>query len=245
MNQPKSNVLLIPEFVNKLIIEAKKDSNNVELQMQIVDKLDSLGMHKQALITIDKLIRNDSLNNNFWLKRGQISKQIEDTASAIKAFRYATKIYPTPMALMELANLYAETKNPLTIYVCNQLIKNNPGGNYNAQAYFFIGVYYSKIKDNKSACIAFDKSIGEDFHFEQSYIEKGYLFFNEKKYKEAMAVFEQVTKINQTSADGYYWQAKCYELLNNSKKAIEFYTKTLLLDNNLTEAKISLDRLNK
>ena len=235
----------IPETITKLIEVAKKDSTNTDLQLQIVTSLDSIGLHKEALLKVDRLITHDSLNNTLWLKRGQICKQLEDTAAAIKAFKYAARVYPTPPALMELANLYAETKNPLTISVCNQLVKMNPGGNYNAQANFFAGIYFSKIGDNKNAIAAFDQSIGENIHFTEAYIEKGYIFYNAKKYPEALRVFEQLTKVNQTSADGFYWQAKCNEAMNNAAQAVSLYNKALEFDPNIKEASAAIERLKK
>ena len=97
----------IPESIKKLMNAAIKDSNNVTLKLQIISSLDSLGLHNEALNNLDKLITTDSLNNIFWLKRGQICKQTGDTIAAIKAFKYSARVYPTPQAMMELANLYA------------------------------------------------------------------------------------------------------------------------------------------
>jgi len=51
--------------------------------------------------------------------------------------------------MMELANLYAETKNPLSLSICRQLLEMNPGGDYNPQAYLLAGIYYAKIGDKK------------------------------------------------------------------------------------------------
>ncbi len=235
----------IPAQVKTLIDAAKKDSNNIDLNLQIVASLDSLGLHKDALINLDKLIKKDSLNNTLWLKRGQICKQTEDTVAAIKAFRYAARIYPTPATLMELANLYAETRNPLTIGICEQLMKMNPSKEYDAQAFFFVGIYYSKIGDKINALNCFNKSISQDFHFSDAYIEKGYLLYNDKKYQEALAVFIQLSRVNQMLSDGYYWQAKCNEALNKKADAIALYQKALLLDANLKEAKDAIEKLKK
>ena len=235
----------IPESIKKLMNAAIKDSNNVTLKLQIISSLDSLGLHNEALNNLDKLITTDSLNNIFWLKRGQICKQTGDTIAAIKAFKYSARVYPTPQAMMELANLYAETRNSLTISICQQLMKMNPSKEYDAKAYFFIGVYYSKIGDKTNAINFFDKSIGEDFHFSEAYIEKGYLLYNDKKYQEALAVFVQLSNINQAFADGYYWQAKCNEALNKKQEAIELYNKTLILDAKLKEAREGIERLKK
>jgi tetratricopeptide (TPR) repeat protein len=237
------NAIEIPEVIKTMINAAKKDSTNIQLQMKLIASLDSIGLHKQALINIDKLITTDSLNNSFWLKRGQICKQLEDTPAAIQSFKYAARIYPTPIAMMELANLYAETKNIAALSISDQLMKMNPGGNYNAQAYFFMGVYFSKIGNQKYALDNFNKSIAIDFHFVDAYIEKGYLFYSNKNYSDALKTFQQLTAINQTSADGYYWQAKCYEAINNKNEAISLYEKALLLNQNIQEAKDAIARL--
>ena len=234
---------VVPKEINEIIEKISKDSNNSNNQFQLVNTLDSLGYQKQSLQQLDKLITKDSLNNDYWLKRGQLCKVLEDTASAIKAFHYAARIYPSPIALMELANLYAETKKANTISVCNQLMKMNPDGSFDAQANFFIGVYYSKIKDENMALSYFNKAIQKDFHFDDAYIEKGYLLYNNKKFVEALKTFKQLTTVNQTSVDGYYWLGKCYEALNNKSDAIKNYQSALLLNTDLNEATEAIERL--
>jgi tetratricopeptide (TPR) repeat protein len=215
------------------------------LKLKIVTSLDSLGFHKEALSKLDELITKDSLNNDFWLQRGIICKQTGDTAAAIKAFKYSAKIYPTPTSMMELANLYAETKNPLTISISKQLLKMNPGGDYNAQAYLLVGIYYAKVGDKNNALTFYNKSIAEDFHFSEAYLEKGYLLYNDKKYTDALKNFIQLTQVNQTLADGYYWQAKCLEALNDKANSIKMYQKTIQLDTTIKEATIAIERLSK
>jgi len=84
----------IPESVKLMIDAAKKDTGNTDLKLKIISSLDSLGYHKEAISRIDELITKDSFNNDYWLKRGLICKQIGDTAAAIKAFKYAAKVYP-------------------------------------------------------------------------------------------------------------------------------------------------------
>lgn len=240
-----SKTVAIPEAVKIIIEAANKDSNNINLQLQVISSLDSLGLHKEALSKIDKLITKDSLNNTFWMKRGLICKQTGDTAAAIKAFRYSARIYPTPNALMELANLYAETKNPIALNISKQLMEMNPGGDYNAQAYLLAGIYYAKIGDKANALNLFNKSITEDLHLNEAYLEKGYLLYEDKKYNEALQNFNQLTQIDQSFADAYYWVAKCSEALNDKQRAIEFYEKSLHLDSSIKEATIAIERLKK
>jgi tetratricopeptide (TPR) repeat protein len=234
----------IPPQIATQIANFNKDTTNIPLQLKLIETLDSAALYKQALFYLDKIITTDSLNNAYWFKRGKICNNLHDTAAAIKSFSYAAKIYPTPIALQELANLFAETKNPKTINICNDLIKMNPGGNYNAAAYFFMGVYYSKINDKQKAITLFDKSIYEDYHLADAYIEKGYILYTNKDYKKALEIFKQLNTFNQANADGYYWQAKCNEALNNKKDAIDLYKKALQLDPNINEANDAIKRIN-
>jgi len=238
-------IVEIPNFIKEMIATAKKDSINTDLKLKIVTSLDSLGFYKEALSRLDELITKDSLNNVFWLERGLICKQSGDTLAAIKSFKYAAKIYPTPSSLMELANLYAETKNPLTLSISKQLLEMNPGGDYNAQAYLLVGIYYAKIGDKTNALTFYNKSIAEDFHFSEAYLEKGYLLYNDKKYADALKNFTQLTQVNQTFADGYYWQAKCLEALNDRANSKIMYQKTIQLDTNIIEAAKAIERLSK
>jgi len=238
-------VVEIPDAIQAMIDAAKKDSGNTDLKLKIVTSLDSLGFHKEALAKLDELITKDSLNNDFWLQRGLICKQTGDTLAAIKAFKYAAKIYSTPTSMMELANLYAETKNPLALSISKQLLEMNPGGDYNAQAYLLVGIYYAKIGDKTNALTFYNKSITEDFHFSEAYLEKGYLLYNDKKYADALKNFTQLTQVNQTLADGYYWQAKCLEALNDKANSIKMYQKTVQLDTTIKEAAKAIERLSK
>ena len=103
----------------KNILDAlQKDSNNIELQVATAKSLDSSSNYKEALKLYDKLIAKDNANQDYWIEKGRLHAKTLDTVNAIKSFVIATKIYPKPIALLELANLFAETKNINTIKVC-------------------------------------------------------------------------------------------------------------------------------
>ena len=74
-------------------------------------------------------------------------------------------------------------------------------------------------------------------------MEKGFLYYDNKKIKEALQVFQTLSKIKNTYADGYYWLAKCYEAMGNKTEAIANYQKSLILDPKLKEATEALQRL--
>lgn len=241
--ESSKSTVSIPANLQSLMEEANATNNNIELRLQLAEKLDSAKLYGFAVAQMDSLLVGDSLNSAYWLKRGQYLRRGEDTAKAIKSFEYAAKIYAGDVQLIELANLYAETKNPKTLTICNILVKNFPNGKYNDQACFFEGLYYSKLNEPEKAIALYDKCLQSNFHFLDAYIEKGYLLFNQKKYNEALPVFTKLNEVSVTNADGYYWQAKCYEALNKKTEAIKFYEQALTLDATIVEAKEALERL--
>lgn len=233
----------IPANLQTLMQQANATTNNIDLRLQLAEKLDSAKLYAFAAAQIDSLLVGDSLNSGYWLKRGQYLRRAEDTAKALKSFEYAAKIFAGDEQLIELANLYAETKNPKTITVCNMLVKSFPNGKYNDQAYFFEALYNSKINNTAKAIELYDKCLQTNFHFLDAYIEKGYLLYNQKNYKAALQVFTKLTEVSKTYADGYYWKAKCYQALNNKSEAIANYKQALTLDATIEEAKKALKDL--
>lgn len=242
-NKKNAESINIPANLQRLLQQANEVDDNSDLRLQLAEKFDSAKLYQYAVAQMDSLLVSDSLNSGYWLKRGQYLRRAEDTVKAIKSFEYAARIYAGDEQLIELANLYAETKNPKTLTICNILVKNFPNGKYNDQAYFFEGLYYSKLSNVPKALAMFDQCLKTNFHFLDAYIEMGYLLYNEKQYKEALQVFTKLTQVSTSNADGYYWQAKCHEALNNKQEAIKQYKQALTIDANIQEAKAALTRL--
>lgn len=224
-------------------IKVADTATDVNKLLAIVDVLDSANKVSQAIDVMNKVLASDSLNSNYWLRKGQLLKQTTDTPQAIKMFEFATKIYADAPQLMEWANLLAETKNPKTLQVTRVLRNNNPSKKYDAQANFFDGVYYAKTNNIDLALKNFNEAISRDYLLMDAYLEKGYLFYAQKKYAEALEVFKQATTANLRYADGYYWQAKCMEALGKTTEAIELYKQSLVLDKSIVEATEALTRL--
>ncbi|MFY8090831.1 MAG: tetratricopeptide repeat protein [Chitinophagaceae bacterium] len=218
-------------------------ATDVNKLLQVVDVLDSANKISEAVEVMNKVLASDSLNSFFWLRKGQLLKQTIDTPKAIKMFEYASKIYADAPQLMEWANLLAETGNPKTLQVTKVLRNNNPSKKYDAQAYFFDGVYYAKVNNIALALTNFNTCIARDYLLMDAYIEKGYIYFQEKKYDVALQVFKQSTTANLRFADGYYWQAKCFEALGDKEEAKELYKQALVLDKSIIEAAEALERI--
>ncbi len=230
-------------YIQHLKEQANSNPDSLGLRLTLIDALDSMGLYKEALPEIDQLITKDSLNHGLWITKGKVQQNTGDTVGAILSFHRAARIYPSPEPLLALANLYAETKDSRVFEVCAKVDELKMGRELDSYTTFFTGVYYARMGDKQKAIALFDKSINYNYTLMDNYIEKGSLYYEDKKYDEAIKVFKVAAAINNTYADAYYWQGKCFEAMNDKPSAITNYNRALVLDKNLKEAEQALKRL--
>lgn len=222
-------------------VTAKPDSASV--RMRLVNALDSLGLYEEAIAQTDSMIKRDSLNNGLWFAKGSLFESNKDTALAIKSYLRALAIYPSLETQLSLANLYAETKNAAALQLCQNVVNMRLGKEVDGYTNFIAGIYFSRTGNKQQALTLFDKAITNNYTLMEAYMEKGFILFETKKYNEALQTFEKAVTVNNLYADGYYWQAKCYEAMGNKQEAITNYQRSLGLDKNLAEAREALKRL--
>ncbi len=239
----EANNKVTATHLNQLIQAVKANRDSVNMRLQLVDALDSAAQYKDAVAQMDSLILKDSLNNGLWQRMGLLLEHAKDTTLAIRAYTRSVNIYPATDAQLYLANLLAERKDPLCLKIVNGLSKQTAERSVNASCDFIAGVYNARINQSQQAIMLFDRCIQQNIKYTEAYIEKGQILLAQKKITEALKVFETCSAANQTYADGYYYQAECYELLNKKEEAIANYQKSLTFDANLQEAKDALKRL--
>jgi tetratricopeptide (TPR) repeat protein len=233
----------MPARIQQLYSSIDQKPDSVGLRLKLVDALDSLGAYKQALTQMDSLISKDSLNFGLWYRKATLQQNTTDTSGALQSYRYAIRIYPSPDAMLGAANLLAEKKDSTALMICNTIERQRMGREYNAHCNFISGVYYSRTGNQQKALDFFDNCIMNDLNYLEAYMEKGFILFDQKKYKDALTVFQTVVQLKNTYADGYYWMAKTDEALNNKTEAIINYNKSLELDPSISEATAALKRL--
>ncbi len=233
----------MPAPVQNLLAQLEQYPDSIGLRMKLVDALDSLGAYKQALGQMDSLIEQDSLNYGLWYRKALLQENTTDTAGALQSYRYAIRIYPSPDAMLAAANLLAEKKDSTALRICQELMASRMGREYTAHCHFISGVYYARTGNQAKAIASFNNCIQNDLNYMEAYMEKGFLYFDNKQTREALQIFETVVTLKNTYADGYYWIAKCREILNQPAEAIDNYRKSLTLDPKLLEAAAALKRL--
>ena len=232
------------QVINQLQQQVQKNPDSASLRMRLVNTLDSLKMYPQALQQTDSLIKRDSLNNGLWFTKAQLLESNKDTAGAIRSYETALKIYPSVEAQLSLANLFAESKNPKALLICQNVRRMGLGRETDASSDFVAGVYNARTKNDQLAITLFDRAIANNYTLMEAYMEKGFIYYDNKKYSDALKVFQTAITVNQMYADAYYWRAKCEEALGNKDEAIADYKRSLGLDKGLKEAEEALKRLN-
>ncbi|MBX2931747.1 MAG: tetratricopeptide repeat protein [Chitinophagaceae bacterium] len=217
--------------------------DSIALRLSFINALDSLAMYKEALNEMDILIKQDSLNEDYWYSKAQLNEKAKDTAEAIINYKRAIRIYRSADILLSLANLYAETKNDTALLICIEIEDTYTDKKYSADCLFISGVYFARIGNTAKAIELFDHCINTSYSYMVAYLEKGFIFYDKKEYQKALEIFQLAAQVNSAYADAYYWQAKCYEAMNNKNNAIAYYEKALFLDKNLQEANDALKRL--
>lgn len=238
-----TSIVELPPPVNDLLHAVNANPDNNTLRLQLAYALDSIGQPLLALTQMDSLLKRDSTNDRYWLSRGSIAEDAKDTTKAIESYARALHINESPGGMLSLANLYAEKKNPRALLICSRIKDLALGKEFDANAAFIAGIYYARTGDRNAALQKFDESIGENYTFMEAYIEKGMVYFDNRQYAEALKVFNFAATINNLYADAYYYQARCYEMMNKKDSAIMRFKQSLGLDKNLKEAHNGLKRL--
>jgi len=237
----------------QVVIHHLRDSinkypDNQLFRRELVLTLQEAGLYKEAIGVMDSMniAKGDSANPkvyfNFLFKRAELLQLAGDTTKAIKTLELIVTPGELTEAGLQLANLYAETKNPGTLAICDAMNKNDSAGT-NPNPDYLKGVYYYNLSDYDKAIEQFNSCIRKDYTFLDAYMEKGRIFFKQKKYTEAINIYNIAINVSSTFADAYYWKGKCEEALGQKEEAKLNYQRALGLDKTLTEAKEAADKL--
>ncbi len=233
----------LPPTIIALQQQVVQHPDSVGARLRLAIELDSIEQYTPALKQMDTLIQTDSTNYGLWYTKGQIEEDAKDTASAIVSYSKAIKIYPSADAMLSLANIYAEQKNPRSLLICNEVRQLGLGRDYDASSNFIAGVYNSRTGQKQLALNLFDKCIQDDYTYMEAYIEKGLIYFDAKQYRQALDVFSLAAKVNRLYSDAYYWMGRCYEMMNVKDSAVDNFKQSLALDKDAPETKLALKRL--
>lgn len=217
-----------------------------ELRAKFVQYLDSTAQYQEALAQSSILLKEDSLNAGLWFFHAGIAEKAKDTALAIKSYLNSLKIYPNnPDALLFLAHLLAEQKNPSCLSLCAELDRLRIGQPYYTHANFVRGLYQARIGHAEDAKQYFQSCINADFRYVRAHLEMVFLDYDKGNYQAALTYIIKVQPLIPTDPDLFYWRAKCEEQMAQKDAALKHYEAALLIDPSMEQAREALERLKK
>lgn len=239
-----SNLMLVdsPATAVKLLKECiEKYPSNTAFRRRLSEVYAQVGAHEEALEQYDQLLAKDSLDFEAWYEKGTLLVQLKDTPAAIQAMERSYALQPINYTGLALANLYAATRNPKALPLCDALIAKDT--TYINEATFLKGAYYSDTKQYAAALEQFEECIRRNWKFTDAYIEKGIVQYEQQQYDKALETFRMAATVSNTSADAYYWMARCYEATRQTELALQNYQRALSLDKGFVEAREGIRRL--
>lgn len=242
-NSQASVVKKFSPEVQKMEILLSQHPDSAGLRLKLAITLDSIKEYHKAILQVDTLLKKDSLNYGFWFTKGSIAEDMGDTLLAMQSYDKALRIYPSADAMLALANLYAEQKNERSLLICAQVKKLSLGREYDAHADFISGVYNARTGNKERALEFFDNCIANDYTYMEAYIEKGLLYFDSKDYVNALNIFKFASSVNALDDEPYYWQGRCYEMMNIKDSAIMRFKQALSLNVGDSATEAALKRL--
>jgi tetratricopeptide (TPR) repeat protein len=240
-----SNLLLVNKVEDAVAVLkecAQKFPENTEFNRRLGEIYSELGNTKAALSQFDDIIRQEPENFEAWYDKGNVLAKLKDTAGAITALERSFALQPINYTGIALANLYIGKKDRKALQICNYLIEKDTA-NIQTDAVYAKGVYYSETGNPALALQQFEECIKRDWKLTDAYIEKGIIFYEQKKLDTALKTFNMSVTVSNTNADGYFWIGRCYEAMNDNTRAIENYQRALSLDRTFVEAAERIRRL--
>jgi tetratricopeptide (TPR) repeat protein len=242
--------------LGNLLLEKKPDSailflkqataelpNSFLLSLTLGRALIARNRFDEALVIADQLITKNPNQVDVLKMKADILAAVGKKKEAISALHAAYALTPQDVELnYMLALRLAEAGDPRLLRLCDSLAKADSLG-IHAEPYYYKGIYYSTLNDKQQAVHYFDQAIKRDYYFLDGYIEKGAVLYDQKKYKEALGVFNLCLTISPKFADAYYWIGKTQEAQEKKQEALLNYQRAFSLDPNLLEAKAAADKL--
>ena len=222
--------------------------NEPRLRYNLAIVYKNAGQYREALAILDSLNVQSPDSTDPYLyfstmfQKSELYEQLKDTMNAIRTLEQFVQPGELTIAGLNLARLYAETKNPRAIPIADSMIRNDEE-QAAPEPHYFKGIYYYNTGDFSKAVAAFDESIRNDYTFLDAHLEKGISLYQLKKYAEAIKAFDVALQVSNTFSDAYYWKGRAQLAMGNRDEARLNFERAYGLDKEFVAAKEAADSL--
>lgn len=233
---PDSAIVFLDKALQKL-------PNSISLQIGLARGYQNKNQLDPALAICNKIISQYPNQLDALILKSELLQAKGHSKEALASLETAFAYAPNDLPLgYELAYQYAEARNPKALALTNALIKADQTESV-AQAYYIQGVYNDKTGAKAEAIKSYDKAIRANYNFMDAYRDKGIVYYDQKKYTDALKTFQLALTISPATAEFHYWVGKTEQAMGNKDEAKLAYQRAYGLDKSLTEAKEAADKL--
>lgn len=220
----------------------KKLPESIALKIGLARGYQNKGDREKALGILEEIIRQFPGQLDALSLKSEILGEMNKPDESLATLEKAQALVPSDPALSyDLAYEYAMAKNSRVLKLTDSLIKTNTPEI--EKAFYSRGLYFKATGNNSEALKNFDAAIKSNYNFMDAYLDKGELYFIQKKYDDAQKTFELALKVAPANAIFYFWLAKCQEARGFNTEAKANYLRAYGLDKTLAEAKTAAERL--
>lgn len=217
--------------------------DSISVQIEKARAFQEKGQYTQALAITDAMIQRFPGQLDALGIKAEILKEQGKTEEALRLLEEAYQLQPRDKeTAYNLAFEYADAKNTKALSLTDTLIKYDKTETV-ARAWYIKATYYRNLGNEKEALRYYDSSAVADYQFLDTYLDKGQLLFEQKKYDAALKTFALGQKIAPANGVFYFWVAKTQEALGQKADAKTNYERAFTLDKTLTEAKEAAEKL--
>ena len=151
------------------------------------------------------------------------------------------QVVQAPYTIHDRAYDYAMNADAKTLALTDSLIAARAPEM--EKAYYSKAIYFTNTGKHEEALINYNKAIEMRYNFLDAHLDKGILLYDLKRYAEAMKTFDRAIQIDAAVAEFYLWMARTQQAMGKKPEAKLSYEKAYGLDEEMTEAKDSADKL--
>ncbi|NTS41134.1 tetratricopeptide repeat protein [Flavisolibacter sp. BT320] len=223
----------------------QKTMDSIATQINAARSLQESGQTARALAIADSMLQKFPGQLDAIGIKAEILKEQGKNEEALALLEKAYTLQPRDKeTAYNLAYEYAEAKSPKALSLTDTLIKYDKTETV-ARAWYIKASYFRNLGNEKEALRYYDSSAVADYNFLDTYLDKGQLQFEQKKFEAALRTFATGQKLSPGTADFYFWVAKTQQAMGNTGDAKMNYERAFALDKSMTEAKAAAEAIGK
>ena len=231
------------ETTEIVALAEEKEMDSLSVQIGQAKAFQEAGQYDKALRIADRMLEKYPGQLDAIGIKADILKEQGKKGEALALLEKAYSLQPRDKeTAYNLAYEYAEAKDRKTLALTDTLVKYDKTETV-ARAWYIKASYYKNIGNEKEALRFYDSSLTADYHFLDSYLDKGQLLFRQKNYEQALKAFALGQKFSPGTAEFYFWVAKTQEAMGHTADAKMNYERAYALDKSFAEAKAAAERL--